>query len=48
MADAMTKAGVPGRVEILIGEGHGYAAPALIHALEQAMVFLNENLKAKR
>lgn len=45
MADAMTKAGVPGRVEILIGEGHGYAAPAFVHALEQGMVFLNQNLK---
>ena len=27
MADAMTKAGVPGRVEILVGLGHGWTAP---------------------
>lgn len=45
MADAMTKAGMPGRVEILIGAGHGWGQPELNRTIEGTAAFLAEHLK---
>ncbi len=45
MADALTKAGVTGRVELLIGKPHGWLGPELIRTLEEGVVFFNEQLK---
>ncbi len=46
MADALTKAGVPGRVELLLGQGHGWPDPVEIkRTLEAAYAFLDERLK---
>jgi acetyl esterase/lipase len=45
MADAMTKAGMPGRVEILIGAGHGWGNPELSRTVEGTAAFLAEHLK---
>jgi acetyl esterase/lipase len=45
MADAMTKAGMPGRVELLIGADHGWAPPELTRTVEGTLAFFAENLK---
>ena len=45
LADALTKAGVPGRVELLLGAGHGYGHEELTHALETMFTFLDKHLK---
>lgn len=45
MAEALTNAGVPGRVELLIGRGHGWMGPELIRTLEAAVAFFDEHLK---
>jgi acetyl esterase/lipase len=45
MAEALTKAGVSGRVEILIGAGHGWSGPDLAHTAEGTFKFFEERLK---
>jgi len=46
MVEALTQAGVPGRVELLIGEGHGWPDPLEIkRSLEVTHAFLEERLK---
>jgi len=45
MAEALTQAGVSGRVELLIGKGHGWMGPELIRTLEGAVGFFDEHLK---
>lgn len=45
MLDAMTKAGAPGRAEIVAGAGHGFAREDLIRAAEETFVFFERNLK---
>lgn len=45
MADAMTAAGVPGRVELLLGAGHGWGGKEVQRSLAQTMEFFGEQLK---
>ena len=45
MADALSKAGVPGRVEILLGADHGWAGKELVHTLKETAEFFAEQLK---
>jgi acetyl esterase/lipase len=45
MATALTKAGVPGRVEILLGHGHGWGGPTLEHTERATMEFFRSTLK---
>jgi acetyl esterase/lipase len=45
MADALTAAGVPGRVELLLGAGHGWGGKDLEHTLKGSLDFFNEHLK---
>jgi acetyl esterase/lipase len=45
MADAMTKAGMPGRVELLIGAAHGWGPPELNRTVQGTAAFLAEHLK---
>ena len=46
MVEALTQAGVPGRVELLIGQGHGWPDPAEIkRSLEVTYAFLEERLR---
>lgn len=45
MADALTKAGVPGRVELLLGADHGWAGKELEHTLKGTTEFFAQHLK---
>lgn len=45
MVDAMTKAGMTGRVEFLIGAGHGWGEPEIGRTVEGTVAFLKEHLK---
>ncbi|QDU25216.1 Carboxylesterase NlhH [Anatilimnocola aggregata] len=47
MADAMTKAGVPGRVELLIGADHGWGGEELIRTWNESLLFFSQHLKPK-
>jgi acetyl esterase/lipase len=44
MTDKLTAAGVPGRVEMLLGAGHGWANPELNRTLEGTVAFFTEHL----
>lgn len=45
MADALTAAGVPGRVELLFGAGHRWSGPEWERTLEAARAFLDQRLR---
>jgi len=45
MADALTKEGVPGRIELLLGQGHGFDGPAMVHCIGRMNEFLDQQLK---
>jgi len=44
MADAMSQAGMKGRVELLIGADHGWGGSELNHTVEETFEFLEEHL----
>ena len=48
MADAMTKAGQPGRVELLLGADHGWGGADLFRTALEAIAFFAEHLPAKK
>lgn len=45
MADALTKSGVPGRIELLLGAAHGWGGKELEHTLKGTTAFFAEHLK---
>jgi acetyl esterase/lipase len=45
LADAMTSAGVAGRVELLVGAGHGWGGEDLKRTLAETVVFFDKYLK---
>jgi acetyl esterase/lipase len=45
MADALTKAGVPGRVELMLGGGHGWSGNDLKRTADGTFAFFDEQLK---
>jgi acetyl esterase/lipase len=45
MADAMTAKGIPGRIAVYIGAGHGWGGSDLVHSLEESYEFLDKHLK---
>lgn len=45
MVDALTNAGVDGRVELLLGAGHGWGGKLLEHTLEGTFAFFDAQLK---
>jgi acetyl esterase/lipase len=47
MGEAMTKAGVPGRVELLIGAGHGWGDDDLLRSWDESLRFFGNHLKPK-
>ncbi|SRR5579883_1496548 len=48
LTDAMTAAGVPGRVELLIGAGHGWGGDDMKHTLVETYSFFDKYLKPSR
>lgn len=45
LAEAMTAAGVPGRVEVLIGAGHGWGGDDLKRTMAETFAFFDKHLK---
>ena len=45
LADAQTAAGVPGRVELLLGAGHGWGGDDLKHTMSESFIFFDKYLK---
>jgi acetyl esterase/lipase len=45
LADAMTAAGVPGRVELLVGASHGWGGDEQKHTRAEALAFFDKYLK---
>ena len=45
LADALTAAGVPGRVELLVGAGHGWGGADLQRTMAEMYEFFDRNLK---
>ena len=45
MADALTAAGVPGRVELLLGAGHGWGGPELQRTADITYAYFEQKLK---
>lgn len=45
MTDVMTAAGVPGRVELLLGAGHGWGGKEIQRSFSQTLEFFGEKLK---
>jgi acetyl esterase/lipase len=48
MAEAMTNANVEGRVELLIGEGHGWGGAQLLRTADASFAFFDEHLKMRK
>lgn len=48
MADALTNAGVPGRVELLLGAGHGWGGELLDHTTAETIVFFDKYLRSAK
>lgn len=46
LTEAMSKAGVPGRVELLIGASHGWGGAELEHTKAETLAFFDRYLKA--
>jgi acetyl esterase/lipase len=46
LADAMTAAGVPGRVDLLVGAGHGWGGDDMKRTLAESLDFFEKRLKA--
>lgn len=45
MTDAMTKANVPGRVELLLNAAHGWGGAELTHTVDESFKFFEQRLK---
>ncbi len=48
LADAMTAAGAPGRVELLVGAGHGWGGDDLKRTIDGMIAFFDRHLKVKK
>lgn len=48
MADAMAKAGVPGRIETIVGAAHGWSGPELQRTLAATLEFFSRAMPAPR
>ena len=48
LADALTAAGVPGRVELLVGAGHGWGGEDMTRTLNETFAFFDLYLKSRK
>jgi acetyl esterase/lipase len=48
MGDALTKAGVYGRVDLILGAGHGWGGAELTRTIDETLAFFDQFLKAKK
>jgi len=48
MADALTKAGVYGRVDLILGAGHGWAGEEMKRTADETFAFFDQFLKGKK
>jgi dipeptidyl aminopeptidase/acylaminoacyl peptidase len=48
MADALTAAGVPGRVDLIVGAGHGWGGAELLRTADITWAWFDQYLKAKK
>jgi hypothetical protein len=48
MVDALTAAGVPGRVELLLGAGHGWGGDDGARTAEESVKFFDKYLQKGR
>lgn len=48
LAEAQTKMGVPGRIELMVGAGHGWGGVELKHTTEESMKFFDQYLKPRK
>jgi len=48
LADMMTAVGVPGRVELLVGAGHGWGGPDMERTMIETIAFFDKHLKVKK
>ena len=47
LAEAMTRVGLPGRIELLIGAGHGWTGPEMRRTMADTYEFFDEHLRPK-
>jgi acetyl esterase/lipase len=47
LAEAMTRVGLPGRVELLVGLGHGWTGPEMRRTMNDSYAFFDEHLRPK-
>ncbi len=47
LAEAQTRAGVAGRVELMLGSGHGWSGPNLVHTMLMTYEFMDRYLKPR-
>ncbi len=45
LADSQTDAGIPGRIELLVGAGHGWGGQDLLRTLAETFAFFDQHLK---
>jgi hypothetical protein len=48
MADALTKAGVVGRVDLILGANHGWVGDELKRTTDETWAFFEQFLRAKK
>lgn len=48
LADAQTAAGVPGRIELLVGAGHGWGGDDIKHTMSETFLFFDKFLKTPK
>jgi acetyl esterase/lipase len=46
LGEAMTRVGLPGRVEILIGAGHGWSGPEMKRTMDATYAFFDQHLRS--
>jgi acetyl esterase/lipase len=47
LADAMSRVGLPGRVELLVGAGHGWTGPEMKRTMNDTYEFFDEHLRPR-